>query len=259
MDVLRKGSRGGEVARLQQLLHLENDGIFGDKTLEAVKAFQREQGLFPDGIVGPKTWECLLMESAVDITRSIINTHITYEPLRKVKYISIHYTAGASSKVGSAENTRNVFISRPASADFVVDDGTILQINPDIRKFYCWAVGDRRNVYTGGGKFAGLANNKNTISIEICSNLRKGTSAQYPNHDGWTFTEESLEKAAELVRYLMKKYDIPKENIVRHYDITGKLCPGIVGWNDGILCDTNGKSLGVRNNSSEWEAFLERI
>lgn len=259
MEVLRKGSRGEEVKRLQEILHLEVDSIFGQKTLEAVKTFQREQGLFPDGVVGPKTWDCLLTESEINIVKSIINTHITYDPLRKVKYIAIHYTAGASSKAGSAENTRKVFLNRPASADFVVDDSTILQINPDIKKYYCWAVGDRRNVYTGGGKFAGLATNKNTISIEICSNLRQGTSAQYPNHDGWTFAEESLSKAVELVKYLMKKYGILKANVIRHYDITGKLCPGIVGWNDGILCDTNGKSLGVRNNSKEWEAFLERI
>lgn len=29
----------------------------------------------------------------------------------------------------------------------------------------------------------------------------------------------------------MEEYDIPVENIVRHYDISGKLCPGIIGWN----------------------------
>lgn len=259
MEVLRKGSRGDDVKRLQEILGVTADSVFGEKTLETVKAFQREHNLFPDGIVGPKTWDCLLEESELNIVKSVINTHITYDTLRKVKYIAIHYTAGSTSKAGSAENTRKVFLSRPASADFVVDDTTVIQINPDIKKYYCWAVGDKFNGYTGGGRLSGLASNKNTISIEICSNLKKGASALYPNHDGWYFSEEALNKAVELVKYLMKRYDIPKENVVRHYDITGKLCPGIIGWNDGILYDNNGKSVGKRNNSKEWEAFLAKI
>ena len=259
MEVLRKGSRGDDVKRLQEILGVTADSVFGEKTLEAVKAFQREHNLFPDGIVGPKTWDMLLADDGIDIVKAFINTHITYSQVRQVKYIAIHYTAGATSKAGAAMNTRSVFISRPASADFVVDDETIVQINPDISKYYCWAVGDKRNGYTGGGKYAGLASNKNTISIEICSNLRKGWSGLYPNHEGWYFTDEAINKAVELTKYLMKRYGIPKENVIRHYDVTGKLCPGLLHWNDGILYDNNGKSLGKRNDSTEWEAFKKRL
>ena len=55
--------RGSDVAQLQSILELigynpgEIDGIFGTRTEEAVKAFQRNNGLSPDGIVGPKTYE----------------------------------------------------------------------------------------------------------------------------------------------------------------------------------------------------------
>ena len=60
--VLRKGSKGPDVARLQ--LALANlgfdpgpkDGIFGPKTDAAVRAYQAARGLVVDGIVGPKTW-----------------------------------------------------------------------------------------------------------------------------------------------------------------------------------------------------------
>lgn len=60
--VLRKGSRGEAVTKLQQALcdrgyTLKRDGIFGSKTLEAVKAFQADNGLVVDGIAGGKTWE----------------------------------------------------------------------------------------------------------------------------------------------------------------------------------------------------------
>ena len=260
MVVLRKGSRGAEVARLQEILHLDNvDSVFGEQTLQAVKAFQREHNLFPDGIVGPKTWDLLLADNEIVIKKAFINKHITYSPGREVKYLAIHYTAGRSSKAGSAMNTQKVFLQNPASADYVVDDATIVQVNPDIKNYYCWAVGDRKNPYTGGGRLSGVALNKNTISIEICSNLKSGASALYPNHEGWYFTEESLKNAVELTKYLMKRYHIPKQNVIRHYDVTGKLCPGIVGWTDGYIYDNNGKSVGVKSNSKQWEEFLKKL
>lgn len=59
---LRRGDRGEDVVHLQKRLTAMGygvgkiDGIFGAKTLEAVKAFQVENGLSVDGIVGAKTW-----------------------------------------------------------------------------------------------------------------------------------------------------------------------------------------------------------
>ena len=65
-DALSKyGSRGSEVTQIQQRLSQLGyapgaaDGIFGQKTLAAVKAFQRDRGLAVDGIVGPKTLAAL--------------------------------------------------------------------------------------------------------------------------------------------------------------------------------------------------------
>lgn len=61
LPTLRKGNRGPSVLKLQQALkehgyNIKADGIFGDKTLEAVMAFQAENGLVVDGVVGSKTW-----------------------------------------------------------------------------------------------------------------------------------------------------------------------------------------------------------
>ena len=61
MGLLQKGSTGSEVKKLQEALNgagygLDVDGIFGDKTLSAVKSYQKANGLGVDGIVGDQTW-----------------------------------------------------------------------------------------------------------------------------------------------------------------------------------------------------------
>lgn len=141
----------------------------------------------------------------------------------------------------------------------MVDDAEVVQINPDLNNYCCWSVGDRKNATTGGGRLNGIATNRNTISIEICSNLTKGASASYPNHAGWYYTEAALGNALVLIRYLMARFGVPKENVVRHYDVSGKLCPGIIGWNDGKVYGTDGKQTGETNNGDKWEEFWNRI
>lgn len=264
MVVLRRGSKGEEVKTLQRLLGIGDDGIFGYGTERAVKDFQRRKMLYVDGVVGRNTWEELLKDinkddTDINIIDAHINTHINLALGRKIKYIAIHYTAGFTSKKGAARATRNVFLSRKASADFVVDDFEIVRINPDVRNYYCWSVGDPKNTVTGGGRLYGVATNKNTISIEICSNLLPKTNTKIPNHGGWYFTDASLNNALKLVRYLMKEYNVPKENVVRHYDVSGKLCPGIIGWNDYYIYDTTGKITKEKNNSKEWFDFWNKI
>lgn len=65
IPTLRRGSQGDLVKKLQEILNakinagLNIDGIFGAKTEKAVKKFQAENGLAPDGVVGQKTYEKL--------------------------------------------------------------------------------------------------------------------------------------------------------------------------------------------------------
>ncbi len=72
IPTLRKGARGDNVEELQALLNakygfsLDVDGVFGDKTVQAVKAFQSAHGLKADGIVGPKTWKALGITPGAD-------------------------------------------------------------------------------------------------------------------------------------------------------------------------------------------------
>ena len=304
MQTLKLNSKGTEVQILQSLLHLTPDGTFGPKTLEAVKAFQRQHSLTPDGICGAKTWAALGILTAADLARAQaaltggvqtpspaptpsqpssaapspsgssaphadtpaitllpLHTHITRKPNRPILYLAIHYTAGSRSTAGSARAVHKVFTSRSASADFAVDDKEILQFNADPKNYYCWAVGDKRNPGTGGASLNGKALNSNTISIEMCSSLDSGTTAAVPNHSGWHITEATFQNTVRLARHLMKKYNIPLSRVVRHYDITGKLCPGVSGWNNGPLYDPRtGKRIpNATNTSPEWQRFLKAL
>lgn len=70
---LKKGSKGPVVRYAQQLLldrgyalpKYGADGSYGNETVAAVKAFQKDWGLTQDGIIGPKTWERLLSTQPV--------------------------------------------------------------------------------------------------------------------------------------------------------------------------------------------------
>ena len=56
METLRHGDKGEEVKKLQKLLQITTDGIFGSGTEYSVMKFQGQNGLKTDGIVGAKTW-----------------------------------------------------------------------------------------------------------------------------------------------------------------------------------------------------------
>lgn len=264
MVTIKLNSRGDEVKLLQTKLGITADGIFGKNTEAAVKKFQEKNNLTPDGIVGPATWSKLGVGTTTASNSKVVDPSVVYMPLsvhvtksanRPINYLAIHYTAGGSSASGRARSIYNVFKSRSASADFAVDDKEMVQFNPDLNNYYCWAVGDKRT----GAVNVPSGSNRNTISIEVCSNLTKGTSASKPNHDGWYFTDAALDNTLKLCRILMSRFNIPLSNVVRHYDISGKLCPGIVGWNKGRLYNKDGTVSKNYNNESEWLKFKERL
>jgi putative chitinase len=62
--ILKNGSKGDDVKKLQEKLGVEAIGTFGPKTEAAVKSWQKANGLKDDGIVGDATWAKLFGKSA---------------------------------------------------------------------------------------------------------------------------------------------------------------------------------------------------
>lgn len=123
------------------------------------------------------------------------------ERLPGVNSIFVHYTANRNT---SAAQNRSYFESlkdtgeRSASAHFIIGyDGEIIQCVPFDEIAY--AVKTR---------------NYDSISIECC----------YKSADG-SFTKETYGSLIHLLAYLVKKYGLSTDDILRHYDCGGKKCP----------------------------------
>ena len=118
-----------------------------------------------------------------------------------IKKIVVHYLGNPET---TAQENRDYFESLKnlqdtyMSANYVVGmDGEIIQCVPDGE--VAWA-SNRANYYS--------------ISIENCHHDESGK-----------FTDATYWSDVHLVAYLSERYDIDRDDIIRHYDVTGKDCP----------------------------------
>lgn len=134
----------------------------------------------------------------------------------QIRYLVYHYTGNDGDRAANnAKYFQNNIVK--ASAHYFVDDTTVWRSVPDLK--VAWSVGGSKyaNAHkTGGGTMYGVITNTNSLSIEMCDTIRNGV---------YQASEATLANAAALGRALMEKYDIPIENVYRHFDVTGKHCP----------------------------------
>lgn len=150
------------------------------------------------------------------IQKMIIKYNYSSRNGRKIEYIVIHDT-GNTGKGAGVKSHFNFFngADRQSSADYFVDDHSIGQFVEDWN--YSWHCGD------GKGRYG--ISNSNSIGIEICIN----SDGNYV---------QAVKNTVELVRFLMNKYNIDINHVVRHYDASRKSCPNqIIRGVDGITWD----------------------
>lgn len=123
--------------------------------------------------------------------------------LKQVKKIAIHYVGSPNS---SAKANRNYFEGLKdgednifASSHYIIGlSGEIIQCIPHNEISY-----------------ATNSANSYSISIECC----------HPKVDG-KFTNDTMKSLIELCQYLCREFKLnPVEDLIRHYDVTGKVCP----------------------------------
>ena len=104
--ILKIGSRGRDVKELQEFLEVGADGIFGQGTAAAVKAWQRANNLDDDGIVGPATWDAMglattdtsektyITENGLVVERHFLPPGEYKKGPTNKEYVFLHHTAG---------------------------------------------------------------------------------------------------------------------------------------------------------------------
>ncbi|WP_196479848.1 N-acetylmuramoyl-L-alanine amidase [Clostridium tyrobutyricum] len=127
-----------------------------------------------------------------------------------IKYIVVHDTAN-TDRGADAEAHYRYFNGgdRQSSAHYFVDDKEIVQLVEDYNA--AWHCGDGRGRY-------GITNH-NSIGVEICVN----SDCNY---------EKAVSNTVDLVKFLMQKYSISIDRVVRHYDASRKICPESMSHNN---------------------------
>jgi N-acetyl-anhydromuramyl-L-alanine amidase AmpD len=144
----------------------------------------------------------------LEIQKQFINYNKSVRGTNPI-YIVIHDTGDPGA---TAQNEHDYFSGgdRGASADYFVDSDNIIQII-DTDNNYSWHCGDGHGAY-------GITNS-NSLGIEMCID-----STGNP-------TDATVTNTIDLVKYLMNKYGISIDNVVRHYDASHKSCPGSFMYN----------------------------
>lgn len=138
------------------------------------------------------------------------------------KFIVIHYVGAVSTALNNAKYFNSEY--RGASANYFIDDNEIYRVVKD--EDIAWHCGTN-------GKYYSDCRNSNSIGIEMCC---------YKNNGVLDISDNTINKTIELVKKLMTKYNIPIENIIRHYDVTHKICPA-----------------PFVNNEARWNDFKSRL
>lgn len=187
--ILKLGSRGNEVKVLQEKLNLKADGIFGPLTEEAVKDFQRSNGLEVDGIAGAGTL-------------SKLNLSVNK---RTIKELIVHCSATPEGKDYSVDTIRQWHLQRGFS-----DIG------------YHYVIYRDGSIHTGRDEsiIGAHCTGHNTNSIGVCYIGGCASDGKTPKD---TRTTEQKQSLVKLLKELKTKY--PKASIHGHRDFSSKACP----------------------------------
>ena len=165
----------------------------------------------------------------------------------KIEWIVVHDTANTRPTAGAYNHY--LYFSKPnrnASAHYFVDSTQVLRIVRD--EDTAWHCGDTQKYLNGGGLLKGKVKNSNSIGIEICIN----SDGDY---------NKTIAKTQELIISLLKKYTLPLDRVIRHHDVSGKLCPGTMkanNWEAWRAFRSTLESLYKESDNLVWVEYMGR-
>lgn len=122
-------------------------------------------------------------------------------PLKKVKGVVIHYTGNPGT---TAAQNRSYFEGLAESKETKASSHYIIGLSGEIVQ--CVPLDEIA--------YASNERNADTISIECCI-----------NNDAGKFNDKTYDALVHLTAWLVGEYDLKISDIIRHYDVTGKICP----------------------------------
>lgn len=148
-------------------------------------------------------------------TKTLIANRKNYGSKRStsvIKYLVYHYTANdGDTDEANAKYFHNNVVKASAHR-FVDDDSVTISVPDNYVAYHC-----------GGGlqgskghKYYKICTNTNSIGIEMCDTIKNGK---------YEVSSKTRANAIALGKEIVKKYGIKKENVIRHFDVTGKNCP----------------------------------
>ena len=133
----------------------------------------------------------------------------------KIEWIVCHYPVAPGCNAWWCYDYYNR-TNEAKSAHYAVSTNDTVSIVPCA--FAAWHCSTKdKQVYCG-------ANNYNSIGVDLMDNKINRKSMSVKDRD-WYIDDRTLDRAAWLIAYLMRRYDIDIDHIVRHYDVTRKDCP----------------------------------
>lgn len=149
----------------------------------------------------------------------------------QISYIVVHYVGALGDAKANTDYYKSTDVG--ASADFWVGfAGDIWQGN-DYRNYYSWHCGGGLQS-SSGHRFFGKCKNANSVGVEMCVRKKSKKTMDATDKD-WYFESATVESAAQLVAYLMKELDVDIDHVIRHYDVTGKICPNPFVYDTGAV------------------------
>jgi N-acetylmuramoyl-L-alanine amidase len=138
--------------------------------------------------------------------------------LKSVKGIVIHWVANPGTSAMANRNYFEGLKDQPpnkytfASAHYIIGiDGGVIRCVPD--REVCYHVGADRYNNEAFRRLSSYPNNC-TVGIELC----------HPKADG-QFSDDTLYSCRELASSLLSQYGLGENDVWRHFDVTGKVCP----------------------------------